>query len=118
MKPVRDRAVIVRNATLELTTVTGPITLEYMQGIVGGYIEIVDQFPSGKVMLQVWANEEGKIIGLPLNVYRRDGEPLMGTLIVLAGDMRTGDTLPLTLDEAQRVKLIQIGRNAVKLYVK
>lgn len=108
MKP-RDRAVIVRNGALELVTITpADVTLEYMQGIVGGYIEIADQFPAGKVMIQVWCNEEGKLRNLPLNVLRRDGEPLVGTLLVLAGDHSSGDTLPLTLAEAQRVQLVKL----------
>jgi hypothetical protein len=110
MKPTRDRAVIVRRGKLELVTgLAAPITLEYMQSVVDGYIEIADQIPAGSVMLQVWCNEEGKLRNLPLNVYRRDGEPLVGTLIVLAGDMKSGDTLPLTLQEARRVKLVSLG---------
>jgi hypothetical protein len=109
----REYAVIVRDGTLELVKVEQPITLEYIQGVVGGYIEIAYQ----RRNLQVYCNEEGKLMGLPLNVMRLDGEPLVGPLIVLAGDDE-GNTLPLTQEEAQSVVLLGVGMLAPLLTIK
>ncbi len=41
-----------------------PDTLEAMQAIVGGYIEHVDTLDPG---IDIWANEEGLLKGLPPN---------------------------------------------------
>jgi hypothetical protein len=109
--------VIVRDAKLELVKVSERITLEYLQSIVQGYIEIVDTFVAGDMELHVFGNEEGKLIGMPLNVMRRDGEPLCGPLIICSGDQASGDTLPLTLDEAQRVKILRVKGHAPTLFV-
>lgn len=43
--------------------VTKKLTLEYMQEIVGGWIQVVS-FPNGD---QLVCNEEGKLKGLPVN---------------------------------------------------
>lgn len=52
-------------------------TLDAMQAIVGGYIEIV---PIGNSGLDLCCNEEGKLEGLPLNVA------IFGGQDVVAGD--------------------------------
>jgi len=44
-----------------------PATLEAMQGLVGGLIEVVYPWPDSPAVLI--CNEEGKINGLPLNRY-------------------------------------------------
>ena len=66
------------------------MTLEEMQKAVGGYIEIA--YDDGKT--QIICNEEGKLLGLPLNVEatRMWGE-LIGTI---PNDVLVGDVLILT----------------------
>lgn len=121
MKQAREWVVIVKDRTLVLEKVEAetPLTLEYMQSIVGGYIEIAERFGVGKMTpLEVYCNEEGKLMGLPLNVFRLDGEPLVGTLLIVTDNPSTGDTIPLTLEEAQRVQLLGVGLAAPLLTVK
>jgi hypothetical protein len=120
MKQAREWVVIVKDGTLVLEKVEPetPLTLEYMQSIVGGYIEIAERFEAGDTPLEVYCNEEGKLMGLPLNVFRLDGEPLVGTLLIVTDNPSTGDTIPLTLEEAQRVQLLGVGLAAPLLTVK
>lgn len=69
----------------------GQFTLEELQGYVGGMIEI-SSFPDGRFMV---SNEEGKLLGLPVNVeatmiYR---EAWREHSSWAAGDVVVGDVL-------------------------
>lgn len=45
-----------------------PLTLEYLQGEVGGYIEAVHGAKTQRLAgVTLWINEEGKLKGLPIN---------------------------------------------------
>lgn len=64
---------------------------------VGGYIEIVRprRLPGEYCML---INEDGKLIGLPINVvgsslygYESHGDPIMGDIVLMKEGIRNGD---------------------------
>lgn len=67
-------------------------TLKAFQEAVGGYIETVTLERTGLVVI---VNEEGKLMGLPLNgmlnIGRLIGEPLAGTVLVARVDYETED---------------------------
>lgn len=62
-------------------------TLKAFQEAVGGYIETVTLERTGLVVI---VNEEGKLMGLPLNgmlnIGRLIGDPLAGTVLVVRAD--------------------------------
>lgn len=77
-------------------------TLEAKQGAVGGYIEVIHPFDDNVALI---CNEEGKLLGLPLNRSLRDGkgelyEVIVGNFI-LAGE--SGDNFS-SLTKAQLQK--------------
>jgi hypothetical protein len=104
-----------------VTEYTAPIPLADLQAAVGGFIEAVpywDRFEvDGEVVRAViWCNEEGKLTGLPRNVYMTDlwekhlqtqgmsrfrssGDPrteadfLVGSIAVVTGDDEFMDEL-------------------------
>ena len=63
----------------------GQLTLELLQRLVGGYIEVVhpDGFPQDVVLI---CNEEGKLRDLPFNFYLGD-TPIVGN-VVFCGQKR------------------------------
>lgn len=63
--------------------------LSAMQDVVGGYIECVHMGD-----LDIWVNEEGRLIGLPFNRFV-GGVPLVGTIIV-SGSTKDGATVGLS----------------------
>lgn len=92
---------------------------EVLSGAVGGYIECV----SVKDDLDMWVNEEGKLIGLPLNpIGTRVWREVYGPTDVIAGDIiftggvdDEGETLGLSdihiarLDEVRLAYLTTVG---------
>lgn len=106
----RKWAVVIEEGKLQLVEVSEPITLQWMQEKVQGLIENVYREP-GPVpgySLDVWGNDEARLLDMPLNVFRRDGESLHGPLVILAGEYHSGDTVPLSLQEANRILLVQL----------
>lgn len=85
---------------------TIPNTLEAMQEIVGGYIEIVNighTETGGTIAIVV--NEEGKIINLPMNriINGRGGSDiLVGTFFMIAYNMK-GDNVSLNDAECEKL---------------
>lgn len=75
-------------------TVTMPNTLDAMQKMVGGYIEVL---PLSDVCLV--CNEDGKLLGLEGN--RRLGNDIIVGTFFLAGDTRSGDLCSLTQEQIQ-----------------
>jgi hypothetical protein len=73
-----------------------PNTLEAMKEIVGGYIEVL---PIGatetKAQLILTLNEEGKLLGLPVNRKIMGKDILVGTFFISAANMQ-GDNITLT----------------------
>ena len=83
-----------------LTEING--TLESMQKIVGGYIEVLYPFDDPIALV---CNEEGKLLGLPLNRGLRDGcgqlyDAIAGTFFLCGAPPNTDhlDSLPEGLD--------------------
>lgn len=79
-------------------------TLEVMQKLVGGYVECVSILgdPVFGRGIDIWCNEEGKLIGLPQNRLFPNGQDcLCGTFFVAAHE--DGETVGLTEDEVTQV---------------
>ena len=72
-------------------------TLEAMQEVVGGYIELV-ALPN---KLDFYVNEEGLIQGLPFNTHIR-GNPVVGTIFA-ASRNSSGDTIGLNKSQIDKV---------------
>lgn len=79
--------------------VTIPHTLEEMQNLVGGYIESIQPFTDEEVALI--SNEEGKLLGLPLNraIFWKDStEPfdiIAGTFFIVGAPPDSEDFVSL-----------------------
>ena len=90
----------------------GTPTLEQMQLDVGGYIETADRFSSGRksITVDIFCNEEGYLMGLPFTYVNRNNNPIVGNLVVVGSNERTGNSVELTRDELWTV-LEAIGFN-------
>ena len=78
------------------------LTLEDMQGIVGGYIECLSITPT----LDMWLNEEGKLIDLPLNLcVSNNGEIVDGICgdVFFASHDSEGETIGITEEHEKLV---------------
>ncbi len=60
-----------------------PNTLEAMQELVGGYIEVL---PVGEGFLDFVVNEEGRLLGMEPNIVTPQGFALVGPVIMTADD--------------------------------
>lgn len=83
---------------------TIPNTLDAMNELVGGYIEIVrmGQTETGG-SLAITLNEEGKLIGLPYNrrmIFRNGSDVFVGTFFITAFNMQ-GDNITLTDEQCE-----------------
>lgn len=78
-------------------------TLEAKQEIVGGFIECTGIMSDYDV--SIICNEEGKILGLPLN---RDigHDVIAGTFIIVGNDDSTGEFISLTDEQKEKYKNI------------
>lgn len=77
-------------------------TLTAMQEAVGGYIETAFRVPSStrkNITVDVYCNEEGHLMSLPIDYVTIDGSPMAGPLVFTGGDVTTGDTVDITKDE-------------------
>lgn len=78
-------------------------TLEAKQEIVGGLIECTGIMSDYEV--SIICNEEGKILGLPLN--RDIGHDIIaGTFIIVGNDDSTGEFISLTDEQKEKYKNI------------
>lgn len=90
-------------------------SLQFMQDMVGGYIEHLDITCKG-FDLDMWVNEEGLLTGLPYNAFASYivnqtwienhvpvDEPYIVGDIVITGGTPDGDSRGLTLDELRAV---------------
>jgi uncharacterized protein DUF3846 len=74
--------------------------LDDMKEIVGGWIEIVNLGRSNTgAMIAITLNEEGKLIGLPVNRHIVGFDILVGTFFITAYNLQ-GDNISLTDREA------------------
>lgn len=82
--------------------------LNNYQSLVGGNIEVLSIKERNDRSIDIIFNEEGKLINLPLNrnIVFGDGyvEPIMGNIIIVAADLRTGDFVSLTDEEVNWYK--------------
>jgi hypothetical protein len=80
-------------------------TLGGMQKLLGGYVEVILSTRLGRGrMLDVWANEEGRIDGSPPNAYVKErGQWVFGTLLLLASDSQ-GRTVGLQPEEIAKAR--------------
>ena len=82
--------------------------LETLQDAVGGLIQAVDLTPS----LTMWCNEEGKLIGLPVNPvatamwtrYFGETDVIVGNVIFTGGCDEDGNTTSLLEEDATNIK--------------
>lgn len=91
---------IIKNQKLQL--VDGIPTLFEMQKVVGGYIETALRVPTNRknITVNVYVNEEGLLLGLPLNYRRKtDGSYLAGDMVIVGGNEADGSSAGLTADE-------------------
>ena len=94
--------------------------LKTLQGIVGGYIEVVYPFEESVGLI---CNEEGKLIGLPLNRCLEDYDIIAGTFMVVG--LSDGDFCSLTPEQAERYRqkyavpelFMRMGRSIVAVPV-
>src|SRR3990167_3606882 len=75
-------------------------TLEYMQTVVGGRIDVAHQIDDNNA---IFVNDEGMFTAMDFFEYRGAHQPFAGNGIIV-GTMNNGDTGPATilLDEAKR----------------
>lgn len=84
-------------------------TLALMQSLVGGDIEVFMNWPSMSrdgVLISALCHEEGRLLDLPpccIVVSERGLFDICGPVIITALDVKTGDTLGLTDQEAAEV---------------
>lgn len=93
------------------------ITLEYMQDIVGGYIEILssDQILDDGQLVCMVINEEGKLIGLPTNVPATilareyfglpEDDYICGMALLIGGD-EDGECFRFSVEEQEKLAVI------------
>lgn len=90
----------IKNRKVEIFD--GVPTLTEMQAAVGGYIETALRVPTNRpnITVDVYCNEEGLLLDLPLNYIRStDGSYLAGDFVVVGGDESTGEMVGLTSEE-------------------
>jgi len=79
--------------------------LENLQREVGGWVQAVELTPT----ITMWCNEEGKMIGLPLNYAATRiwtkvfgyTDAIMGKVVFTGGADDEGETLPLSKEDEQ-----------------
>ncbi len=92
----------------EVELVEGESQLEKLQEAVGGLVQAVDFTPN----LTIWVNEEGKIIGLPINPmatflwekYFGLTDFICGNVIFTGGTGDEGETLGLNEETAKDLR--------------
>jgi len=93
-------------------------SLVAIQAAVGGYIELVPSMVPRWRHLSIFCNEEGKIIGLPLNskatdiTGRRGFDPIAGDIIIFGPPDYEGNTTELS-DEDMRALMEQFGGEGI-----
>ena len=79
--------------------------LENLQREVGGWVQAIELTPT----ITMWCNEEGKLIGLPLNYAATRiwtkvfgyTDAIMGKAVFTGGSDEDGETLPLSKEDEQ-----------------
>jgi hypothetical protein len=92
----------------EVELVEGESQLDKLQEAVGGWVQAVDFTPN----LTIWVNEEGKLIGLPINPmatflwekYFGLTDFICGNVIFTGGTGDEGETLGLNEETAKELR--------------
>jgi len=92
----------------EVELVEGESQLDKLQQAVGGWVQAVDFTPN----LTLWCNEEGKLIGLPINPmatflwekYFGLTDFICGNVIFTGGTGDEGETLGLNEETAKELR--------------
>ena len=87
--------------------------LKTLQGLVGGWIQAVDLKPN----LTLWVNEEGKMVGLPVNGFATEmwdsvygaTDVIVGTAVFTGGTDDEGDTIGLSDFQIEALKQVWLG---------
>jgi hypothetical protein len=91
----------IQNRKVEI--LDGIPDLATMQAAVGGLIETALRVPSPvrkNITVNVYCNEEGLLLGLPIAFVRAtDGSYLAGDFVVVGADESNGETVGLTTEE-------------------
>jgi Domain of unknown function (DUF3846) len=90
----------IQNRRVEI--LDGIPTLEEAQAAVGGLIETAIRIPTDRkgITVEVYCNEEGLCLGLPIQFVRgTDGSYLAGDFVIVGGDDSTGEWVGLTTEE-------------------
>lgn len=100
--------VLVPNEVARITTIDN--TLENLQAIVGGYIEVIRQ--DG---FDIIVNEEGKLLDLEANFALYGGaDYVAGTAIFVGADYSTGEFISLTDNQIEAI--ISVFKRREKYY--
>jgi hypothetical protein len=86
-------------------------SLEDMQRAVGGYVETADRFDAQSRKdrsIDVYCNEEGLFMGLPVSYINRHGNEIVGDLIMVTANTRSGNIVEGVKDDFLAV-LRQMG---------
>lgn len=95
--------------------------LKTLQEIVGGYIEVVYPFENSICLI---CNEEGKLIGLPLNRSLEDFDIIAGTFVIVG--LGEDNFCSLTPDQVDKYRqkfekpeiFLKMGRSIVSIPIK
>jgi hypothetical protein len=79
-------------------------SLESMQKVVGGYIELV----RGPLGLDLWCNEEGMLLNLPVQ-YRAGFPTIVGNFFLARADHSEGESISLTAKDLADLGLAQLA---------
>ena len=100
---------------IEVEMADGEVPLKFLQDSVGGWIECVGLFGTGMPELDIYLNEEGKLMGLPPNIVAtrlsgidRHGDLIVGDAVVCARSGQ-GKTKGLSASQETALRKLLIG---------
>ena len=87
--------------------------LKTLQELVGGWVQAVDL----KSNLTIWCNEEGKMIGLPVNGFATEmwdsvfgaTDVIVGNVVFTGGADDEGETIGLSQNQIEALKAVWLG---------
>lgn len=113
MIPDNNYVAIAEGKLIPFAAVPAAITLDVMQEILHGNIELFYRVESEHrrgVMIDFWCNEEGRLNGMKPNVLVNAGQgyvfDIVGPVLITAGDAE-GNTIPMTAEELASIKLVE-----------
>lgn len=95
--------VVTKTPGAEPVTTDLPHGLRTLQEAVGGYVEAPYIPGLNEAGITMWANEEGKILGLPGNFWIFGGRDFVAGPVIFTGHNDEGETLGLTDEQTARV---------------